>query len=111
MTAVAVGQGAGSGGIDVYNKTATLSTTVADVVTINGVGRRTVKVWNLHATAPMWVLPLKTAASTAAVAGVDNAFYVPPTGQTPKIVPLTDDNSGKCYLSVVGNANQYVIEL
>lgn len=111
MAAVAMGQGAGAGGSFVGQKSGLLVTTGADLVTITGGGRRTVKVWNLHATQGMWVLPLAKSTDTAAAASVDNAYYVPPTGQTPAIVPVTVDNAGKAYISIVGNANAYAISL
>lgn len=87
----------------------TLVTTTADMVTVSGLGVRAVKVTNRHATVELYAKAVATAATAAITSGADGSTVIL-AGKT-ELVPVTLDNAGAAYISVVGNANPYSISV
>lgn len=87
----------------------TLLTTTADMVTVSGFGVRAVKVTNRHATVELYARAVANAASTPITSGADGSIFVGP-GRT-ELIPVTLDNAGAAYISIVGNANPYSVSV
>lgn len=83
-------------------KHATLSTTVADTVTMSGRGYWA-KVWNHHASVPLYV-NLGSASSTP-TSQADDTYVVGPLSYAVVVAPSDG------VFKVVGNANSYSIEV
>lgn len=88
----------------------TLSTTVADLITISGVGVTQARVVNRDAAQALWVKRLNLSTDAAIAASGDGAIFVPANDS--KLVDLSyDPTSGASYLSIVGSANGYSVQL
>lgn len=96
-----------SGAIPAIHKT--LTTTNADLVTISGVGVRAVRIHNRHASAIMWAKRLNASGDAAVTASADGAVAIP-AGKS-GLVTIGYNNLGQAFISVVGNANDYSVEL
>lgn len=94
-----------SGTVPAIHKT--LVTTTADMVTVSGVGVRAVKVTNRHATVELYAKAVATAATAAITSGADGSVFIA-AGKS-EMVPVTLDNAGQAYISIVGNANPYSV--
>lgn len=85
----------------------TLVTTTADMVTVSGFGVRAVKVTNRHDSVELYAKAVATDADHPVTSGADGSIFIAP-GKT-ELVPVTLDNAGAAYISVVGNANPYSV--
>jgi hypothetical protein len=89
---------------------ATLSGTTADRATVTGVGVSFVRVTNRAASAALWAKALSASGDADITAGAAGSTFIAP-GQT-EVVPIVWNASAQAaYVSIVGNANDYSLEL
>lgn len=84
-----------------------LSTTNPDLVTISGVVAPFAKVTNRDAAQPLWAGTIASASASAIAAAADGVTFIGP-GKS-ELVPLSYDNSGQAYLSLIGSGNAYSV--